>query len=279
MPVDRPGGRSPLEQAAQDDRPGPHVDPSSKQAKNLDVFSGDVAKMPEIFTDVQRRRDAYLKRLTEMVEETLKQIQKARMQMAQKARHVRATTKSFAAKFEHELSCTREELRRELSEGTSKIEDALGGLESQVGALEHDLQVQHEFRLKHIEEHLGPIRDEVLRITTALEEERRTRRAQEAFREKLLDSEVEDFGKLLDLEKFECSRQLGEFTEFANDQQQSLAKLQYQAEKEVISTHDDLRKKLEAITKDRVSVQHRVIESIASFVKRYHQQLALEVAM
>jgi len=261
-----------------DGRPGPHVDPESHQAKLLDKTTLEVARMPEVFEDAQRNRDAYQQRLHDMIEDTLKRIQRAKAHMAQKARHVRDTSKSYDAKFEHEINCVREELRRDLRERTAKIEEAVDQLDSQCGELEADLAKQHEFRLQHIEENLGPIRDEVARLTQALEQERKDRIIQEARRERMLSQQVAEFNKLLDAEKFDRSRQLAEFTDWANHQQQHVAKLQYQAEHDTKTTSTDLRKQLVDITKDRVAVQHQVIESIASFVKKYHENLHREVS-
>lgn len=258
-------------------KPKAHIDPKSQQAKLLNEMTKQVDDMPETYKDAQRKREIYMQRLTDMIEETLRQIIKARHGMEQKAKHVRDTMTSYGAKFEHDLSCTREDLRRELGEKTTKLEDILAGLENRVEQIEDDLQKQHEFRVQHVEEKLGPIRDEVWEIHNDLEAEKKARKKQEAEREKLLADEVELFTKLLDAEKFSRSQQLGHFQDWVNIQQQFVAKRQYQVEREVRDHSKAARTYLQDATKERVAVQHRVIESIASFVKRYHEQLQKEL--
>lgn len=258
-------------------KPKGHIDPKSHQARLLNEMTKNVDAMPEIYEDAQRKREVYMQRLTDMIEETLRQIIKARHGMEQKAKHVRDTMTSYGAKFDHDLSCTREDLRRELADKATKLEDVLSSLENRVVEIEGDLQKQHEFRVAHVEETLGPIRDEVWRIHEGLEAERKARRKQEAEREKILAEEVELFTKLLDAEKFDRSQQLGAFHDWVNLQQQSVAKRQYQVEREVRDTSKSRRSDFEESTKERIAVQHRVIESIASFVKRYHEQLQKEL--
>eukprot|EP00929_Paragymnodinium_shiwhaense_P015009 TRINITY_DN123004_c0_g1_i1.p1 TRINITY_DN123004_c0_g1~~TRINITY_DN123004_c0_g1_i1.p1 ORF type:complete len:318 (+),score=127.85 TRINITY_DN123004_c0_g1_i1:93-1046(+) len=258
-------------------QPGTHVEPRSQQAKLLNEMTKNVDAMPEIYEDAQRKREVYMQRLTDMIEETLRQIIKARHGMEQKARHVRDTMTSYGAKFDHDLACTREDLRRELADKTGKMEEVLAGLENRVIELEGDLEEQHAFRVRHVEETLGPIRDEVYRIHNALEAEKKSRRKQEKEREKVLADEVELFTKQLDADKFDRSQQLGALHDWVNQQQQFVAKRQYQVEKEVGDVSKAHRTDFEQATKERIAVQHRVIESIASFVKRYHEQLQKEM--
>jgi len=252
------------------------MDPFCPQAELLDELTNKVSGMPELFEDAQRKRDLYQRRLTDMIEETLRQIIKVRLGMDQKARQVRDTMTSYASKFDHDLSCAREEFRRDLEERASRIEDTLDSLEEHIAETEVDLKKEHEFRVQHVEETLGPIRDEVLRLSAALEDERKTRRGEEAAREKLLTDQVDAFTKLLDAEKFERGRQLGEFHDMVQSKEQSVAKRQYQVEQETQNKVQASKQELEGVSKERITVQHRVVESIASFVKRYHEQLGTE---
>eukprot|EP00928_Gymnodinium_smaydae_P040386 TRINITY_DN2738_c0_g1_i1.p1 TRINITY_DN2738_c0_g1~~TRINITY_DN2738_c0_g1_i1.p1 ORF type:complete len:355 (-),score=101.42 TRINITY_DN2738_c0_g1_i1:85-1053(-) len=257
-------------------RPNPHMYPGSAQAKLLDNFSEHVTSMPQVYEEALRNRDLNQKHLTEMIEDTLKHIQKAQAHTILKARHVRDTSTSYAAKFEHDIYGAREEMRRDLADRTAKIEGAVEALEGRIGELEEDLERQREFRMQHTEEVLGPIRDEVARLTAALETERRERRLEESRREKMLNEQVDDFTRLLDAEKFDRGQHLASFERFTGERQRKLEKRQYQVEQETADTINLFNEELKAASQERIRVQHQVIESIASFVKRYHEQLSGE---
>lgn len=258
-------------------KPKPHVDPTSQQAKLLDRLTEDVAGMPQVYEHAQRNRDMHQKRLSDMTEDTLRHIQKARAHISQQARHVRDTVTSYSAKFDHDINSTREKLNLELGDRVTILEEAASTLEGRLDELEGDFKRQHDFRVEHCESILGPIRDEFLRIKAGLEEEKRNRRKEEAKREKLLNDEVEVLTHLIDAEKFQRGRQIAEFERWAGEQQQNLAKRQYQIEKDVDVNVTDVKKELGVASQERIRVQHKVIESIASFVKRYHEQLSKDI--
>merc|ERR1719201_1590017 len=73
-------------------------------------------------------REAHQRRLNEMLEETLRQIQRTRAHSQQKFKHVRESTKSYVARFEHDMSCVNEDLRCELVERTKRIDGIVDGL-------------------------------------------------------------------------------------------------------------------------------------------------------
>merc|ERR1719487_1502112 len=124
--------------------PIPHAKRSDTLLQGL---KGSVEETQTYFEEGHRAREAHQKRLEEMLEETLRNIQKSRGHMQQKARHVKDTTKSFTAKFEHEMSCMREELRHDLAERTDAIEGLLTKLDSRMGELEVDLEKQRQRRM------------------------------------------------------------------------------------------------------------------------------------
>jgi hypothetical protein len=258
-------------------KPAPHIDPSSQQAKLLDKLTDDVVGMPSVYEHAQRNRDMHQKRLSDMTEDTLRHIQKARAHIGQQSRHVRDTVTSYSAKFDHDINSTREKLQHDLSERTTILEEAASGLESTLDGLERSFKQQHEFRVAHCESILGPIRDEFLRIKAGLEAEKRNRRIEEAKREKLLNDEVEVLTQLIDAEKFQRGRNMAEFERWAGEQQQILAKRQYQMEQETATSVKVVKKELAATSQERIRVQHKVIENIASFVKRYHEQLSKDI--
>lgn len=252
-------------------------DTTTPQAQSLDCLSAEVDKLDDVFQEAQRNREIHQKRLNEMIQDTLRQIQKARSHMQQKSKHVRDTTVSFTAKFEHELSCAQELLRREMEEVVVGMDEGIDVLEVRIGELEGDLKTQHQLRMTHLETCLGPIRDECKRLTETLEEERRARRQQENKREKLLADEVEKMTKLIDDEKSVQEQQLAEYHKFVDAEQQKIAKRQYQIEKETKQVAAGVRNDLQKAVKERVVCQAKVVESIASFVKRYREQMGREV--
>lgn len=256
-----------------------HADPLSVQAAKLDELSERAGKMPGVFQAAQQNRDQYQKRLNDMVEDALKQIAKTRTVVKRKAQSVADSTKSHAAKMDHDLSCMREDIRKDLEVRTEKVEEAVSILEGRMTKLEADLRKQARFRKAHVEETLGPIRDEVLRLTAALEAERRARCRQEADREKMLEDEVRAFRDDLDAEKFERLRQLSEFDAWVSSEGDALGKKLYKVDRESQDAAASFTHDLHGCTTKRIAVEHAVIESIASFVKRYHVNLAREVGM
>lgn len=255
-------------------KPGPHLNRTSVQAKLLDKLSEDVGAMPQVYDNGQRHRDMHQKALNDMVEDALRHIQKARGHVGQQARMGKDTVTSYSAKFEHDINSTREALRHDLAERTVRIEEVAAELEGRMDKLEADLATQQAFREGHCEEILGPLRDDVLRLGAGLEAERRARRGEEVRREKLLNDEVEAMTQLIEAEKFERGRQLAEFERWAANQEELLAKRQHQGERATQDTVRVYKQELEVTAQERIKVQHRVIDSIASFVKRYHEQLA-----
>lgn len=253
---------------------------TNPQVRLLNKFSGVAEGTPAVFEVAQRARDAHQRRLNEQLEDTLRQIQTCRSHMQQKYKHVRDTTSSFVSKFEHDLSVAREGergLQRDLESCMGKVDGALDGLDTRLDELDEDLRVRKAHRIQHIEETLGPIRDEVRRLDEALKEESRSRRLEEQRREKRLLDEVEAFTGLVDAEKFARERQLAALGTATDTLQQKLAKQLYQEEKRSRDTEAALRVQLHKETKDRVDGQQRVIESIAAFVQKYRGQVMREL--
>eukprot|EP00930_Biecheleria_cincta_P090475 TRINITY_DN79861_c0_g1_i1.p1 TRINITY_DN79861_c0_g1~~TRINITY_DN79861_c0_g1_i1.p1 ORF type:complete len:281 (-),score=61.06 TRINITY_DN79861_c0_g1_i1:123-965(-) len=249
------------------------------QEKLLVHLSEEVGKTPAVFEQAQKNRDAHQKRLNEMLEETLRQIKKCRAHMQQKCKHVMDTTKSYGAKFEHELNTVRETLRRDMSASFAQMSGAIDELEQRMTESEAALVRQREDRIRHIETTLGPIRDESQRLCTALDQESKARRLQDEGREKLIADEVEHFNRLLDKEKFDRDQHMMSFERWADAEQQQVAKRQYQMEKEVRDTSKDIRMEHHNHCKARVETQHAVLESIASFVHKYRDQVDKDTSL
>jgi len=249
------------------------------QHMRLDALGKEVGLLDGCFKEAQLNRDMHQKRLAEMIEDTLKQVQRARAHMDQKKQHVQDTTKSYAAKFEHELACAREELRRDLKERIGEMEGAVGKLKTHMQDLDAALKHQHQVRKEQIENTLGPIRDDVAQLCAELERERSIRRKQEEQREKLLADQVEAVSNLIDEEKFRRERQVAEFARWADLEQELLEKRQYQEERETRDSVKTISADLQTTAKERIQNQEGVIESIASFVKRYREQVAREVML
>jgi hypothetical protein len=212
-----------------------------------------------------------------MVEETLRIIAKTRGHGHQKCKHVRGSTKSYTASFEHEMGSLRENFRHELDDRCKKVECTYEGLENRLEMLEADLANQVEVRKRLIEEQLGPIRDEEARILRTLETERRERRLEEERREKMLQDEVEAITVLIDKEKFAREQQSAAFDRLAIAEQHKQEKRQYQAEKERNETTQKIKEEIQEETRERIEKQHGVVESIAAFVKRYRGQVLKEL--
>lgn len=246
----------------------------SQQDRLLNALSDEVGRGPAVFTEAQKLREQHQKHLSEMLEETLRQIKKVRQHLVQKSKQVMDTTKSYTAKFDHELNSASESLRYLLGLSFARMTEAVDGLETAMTEAEAALQRQHEFRCAHIEETLGPIRDEAQRLTLAVESESKSRRRQEEAREKLLADETEAIMGLLDAEKFDREQKLMAFERWADAEQQRAAKRQYQLDKEARDVAHSIRVQHQASAQERITTQHGIIESIASFVHTYRSQMS-----
>eukprot|EP00439_Symbiodinium_sp_Y106_P032566 s4567_g3.t3 len=153
------------------------------QEKLLFFLSEEVTRTPAVFEQAQKNRDAHQKRLNEMLEETLRQIKKCRAHMQQKKKHVMDTTKSYTAKFDHELAGAERGLRRDLTEAFARMNAVVDELGVRMTDAEAALVQQREDRKRHIESTLGPIRDESQRLFDALAAETRERQLQDHKRE------------------------------------------------------------------------------------------------
>lgn len=245
-------------------------------AQLLGQLNSEVKCTGAAFDEAHRGRETHQKKLNEMLEATLRQIQKSRSHMLQQAGKVRLTTKSFSTKFEHDFACMRDELKKEFVERGTVIDKSLDGLDERMDALEKDLETQRQARVKQTQEILQPISDQVMRLADSLEAERRARQLEEEGRERLLAHSVEEITRLLDAEKFAREQQVAEFNSSTDSAQQSLAKRQYQAETEIGDKLRVTRTALEQATKERILDQNGVVESIASFVRRYREQVSKE---
>jgi len=249
------------------------------QLKRLQMLKDEVGRVAGTFEDAQRAREAHQHRLNEMMEETLRNITRTRAHSIQKSKHMKDATKSYIARFDHELSSLNEDFRHELGDRAAKIEKTFNGLEARLEALEVDLDKQREVRKALIEEQLGPIRDEEKRLIKALAAERKERALEEARREKMLADEIEAVSLLIDQEKFEREQQFSQWGRWQDDEQQRLAKKQYQAEKVRQDAAAGLTKELQEEAKERIECQQGIVESIATFVKRYRGQVIKEISV
>jgi len=251
----------------------------NNQERLLYELSSEVERTPAVFEQAQKNRDAHQRHLNEMLEETLRQIKKCRAHMQQKSKHVMDTTKSYTAKFDHELMATREGLRRDMTEAFNQMHQAVEELEVGMTDSEAALERQTQERKEHIEATLGPIRDESQRLFMALTKESKARRLQDETREKELADNVEAINHLLDAEKFEREQQLISYERWADAEQQQIAKRQYQSEKHMREATSDIRTTHQNQVKERVETQHAVVESIASFVHKYREQIIKDTAL
>jgi len=251
----------------------------SHQERLLVQLSDEVGRTPGVFEQAQKNRDAHQKRLNEMLEETLRQVKKCRAHMQQKSKHVMDTTKSYAAKFDHEVSTVRETFRRDMDVSFCQMNEAIDELELRMTESEAALVRQREDRIRHIETTIGPIRDQSARLWSALQEESKARRLQDEGREKQVADEVEAFNVLLDKEKFDREQQMMTFERWADAEQQQVAKRQYQMEKEVRASTKDIQMEHHNHSKARVETSHAVLESIASFLHKYRDQVDKDTAL
>ncbi|CAE7224894.1 unnamed protein product, partial [Symbiodinium sp. CCMP2592] len=252
---------------------------NNNQEKLLFFLSEEVTRTPAVFEQAQKNRDAHQKRLNEMLEETLRQIKKCRAHMQQKKKHVMDTTKSYTAKFDHELAGAERGLRRDLTEAFARMNAVVDELGVRMTDAEAALVQQREDRKRHIESTLGPIRDESQRLFDALAAETRERQLQDHKREKILEDEVVEINKLIDEEKFEREQQLMTYERWADAMQQQIAKSQYQLEKQVRDVTKDIRTEHQGQAKSRVETQHAIVDSIASFIHKYREQLDKDVSL
>lgn len=250
-----------------------------KQEEHLFYLTEEVGRTQAVFEQAEKNRDAWQKQINEMLEETLRQIKKARLHMQQKSKHVMDTTKSYTAKFDHEISGAREALKRDISEAFGLLSQGIDDLNSRMADAEGALERQREDRIQHIESTLGPIRDEAKRLTLALETESKARRLQDEAREKALADEVEAITNLIDAEKFEREQNVMSFERWADQEQQHTAKRQYQLEKRVRDTVKDIRTEHQDHVKARIDHQQNIMESIASFVLKYKEQMEKDIEL
>jgi len=244
------------------------------QAQNLDALAAEIGRTAVVFQEAGKSQDSSM---AEQMEETVRKLKKERAYMGQKAKHIMDTSKSYSARFEHEIAGSDEALSKELNNAVTKMEEAIAAADERMGEAEAALQEQHRLRLEHAEKNLGPLRDQAAALTKALDAERRARRLQEERREKLLADEVEAVNRLMDEEKFSREQQLMEFAHWANAEQQHAAKRQYHIEKETRDLVSEIRHDHQAMARDRVESQHRIIESIGAFVSRYRGHMSKEV--
>merc|ERR1712070_598902 len=113
----------------------------------------------------------------------------------------------------------------------------------------------------------------VNRLTSALEQERRKRRLQEEQRGKDLEHQVEEITRLIDAEKFAREQQVATFEQAKEKAEQQLAKRQYEAEQAIQTKVRLIRGELQEAAKTRISDQNGIVESIASFIRRYRKQV------
>lgn len=248
----------------------------SEQDKMLSALRDEVERMPAFYEDAMKAREECRKRLDELHSDTMRQIQLTRDHARQKSKHVQDTMKSFTAKFEHELQQMRDELRKELVVKSARIEDMIADLGRRMLDLEEGLAQQTRERKQQTEVVLGPIRDEVDRLTHDLEAERLGRRADEEAIEKLLADKVELVARTVDEEKFGREQQYVDLHKWVEMEQHLFAKRQYQVEKASEENLRDLRHELHLETKDRIECQDTIVENIASFIKRFQEQLGGE---
>ena len=97
--------------------------------------------------------------------------------------------------------------------------------------------------------------------------------------EKILEDEVVEINKLIDEEKFEREQQLMTYERWADAMQQQIAKSQYQLEKQVRDVTKDIRTEHQGQAKSRVETQHAIVDSIASFIHKYREQLDKDVTL
>uniref|UniRef100_A0A7R9ZYT0 Uncharacterized protein n=1 Tax=Pyrodinium bahamense TaxID=73915 RepID=A0A7R9ZYT0_9DINO len=247
--------------------------PATPQGQRLQELAGEVGRMELVYEEVQKNREAVQKRLIEMLEETVRNIKQAHAHIQQKALHVRESSRSYTSKFEHDLAIARDTLHRDLDEATAKMEEAIDALNVRMGATEAALQRQHEERLAHQEATLGVIRDEANRLTEALKGERRARQLQEQEQEKLIADETEAIVRLIEKEKFAREQQLRELERWAEPEQQRASKQQTHLERETRDAAATIRVAHQAMAKERIDNQQRIIESIAGFVNRFRVHL------
>lgn len=247
------------------------------QEKKLQDFNYEVGRTGAVFEQAQRAREAHQRQLNEMVEETLRIIAKTRGHGHQKCKHVRGSTKSYTASFEHEMNSLRENFRHELDDRCLRVEQTFDGLENRMAELEANLDAQREVRKRLIEDQLGPIRDEEKRIIAALETERRARRLEEERREKMLADEVEAITVLIDKEKFAREQQSAAYDRLAIAEQHKVEKRLYQAENERRDLIKGVKEEIGEEARERIEKSHGIAESIGAFVKRYRGQVLKEL--
>jgi len=245
----------------------------SQQAMLLHGLSTSMDNTPAVFAEATRNRDNYQKQLVQKLEETVRLITLQRAHLLQKAKHVKDTANSCTSKFEHEMAYAKNRLSDELAEVASEVERDLDELEQRMGQAEVALQEQRERRMAHIEATLGPIRDEATRISAGLLGERKARRLQEKERERLLADEIEVVTSIIDKEKVKQEHQFKDIAQWADAQEQRVAKHQYQLDKNIREHAASIRSEHQVATRCRAEKQHAITESIASFIKQCREKM------
>merc|ERR1719163_2631560 len=96
-------------------------DRSAASNAKLNILAEEVERMSAVFEEANKAREEQRKIMDEMHQDLLRRIQMTRDYMTQEAKRLADTTKSFTAKFEHEIQSMKEELTTVLKNKISQV--------------------------------------------------------------------------------------------------------------------------------------------------------------
>merc|ERR1719163_169962 len=197
-------------------------DRSAASNAKLNILAEEVERLPVVFEEANRAREEQRKIMDEMHQDLLRRIQMTRDYMTQESKRLTDTTKSFTAKFEHELNSMKDELITMSKKKIAEVNHSLAGLETRSKDLERAIEEEREERILQTEEVLGPIRNRVDRIMGELHAETKTRQIREQEIMKQLLDAAEVLNNDVDAEKFTREQLYMSFKVMSEKERQNL---------------------------------------------------------
>jgi len=236
-----------------------------------------MGRLPVVFEEANKARAEQRKLMDEMHQDLLRRIQMTRDYMTQEAKRLADTTKSFTAKFEHEIQSMKEELTTVLKNKISQVNHALALLDARNKELEQAIEVERQDRIRQMEEVLGPPRKRVDKIMGELHAETKTRQAREQVMMKQLLDAAEYLNNDVDAEKFLREQQYMDFKLMSERERQSLEDRTVSTRQATQKSLAVLKTELEKEVDNRIVNQDGIVDNVTVFIKRFQENIKEDI--
>lgn len=253
------------------------LEKSAASNAKLTILAEEVERMSAVFEEANRAREEQRKIMDEMHQDLLRRIQMTRDYMTQEAKRLGDTTKSFTAKFEHELNSMKDELITMLKKKIAEVNHSLAGLETRSKELERAIEQEREDRIVQTEEVLGPIRNRVDRIMGELHAETKTRQGREQEIMKQLLDAAERLNNDVDAEKFTREQLYMSFKLMSERERQNLEDRQVQTRQDTDVNLRGIREELEKEVDSRIENQDGIVDNVTVFIKRFQENIKEDI--